>query len=159
MKKSRLMFSIMLLAIGSVCNAQNKRSASQLESPKLIAVVNSANWCMVCKDNAQRFEAVLMPYAVKGVKIYINDLSNDTTKPASKTELENANIYKAVTTVARKGMGKMLQSCGLVKGKKQSSEVSGIVTFVSPITHKMLKQLSISVSDDEMKTTIDSLLN
>ena len=158
MKKSSVMFALMLLAIGTVSNAQNKSSPSQSESLKLIAVVNSANWCMVCKENGQRFGAVLMPYAAKGVKIFVNNLSNDTTKAASRMELENSNLYKAVTFVPRKGMGKMLQTCGLVKGKKQSNEVSGMVTFISPISHKMLKQVSVSVPDEEMKKTIDNFL-
>ena len=36
-------------------------------NPKLIAVVNRANWCGVCKANAERFTAVLIPYSANGV--------------------------------------------------------------------------------------------
>ncbi len=55
-------------------------------------------------------------------------------------------------------MGKMLKSCGLAKDKKQSSLPSGIVTFIHPKTHKQIKQLSIASTDEEMKTTIETLL-
>lgn len=151
MKKVKFLFAILLLATSFVANAQNGNS-------KLIAVVNRANWCMVCKANGERFGANLMPYAAKGVTILLNDLTNDTTIAASNTALKNAGVYKAVYSVKRKGMGKMLQSCGLAKDKTSKSLPSGIVTFINPTTHKQLKQLSIAISDEEMKTTIDNLL-
>ena len=123
-------------------NGQDNGSIpKQAEDSQLIAVVNRANWCTVCKENGQRFGELLMPYAARGVIIYINDLTNDTTKAVSKAALQKANIYEAVTTQPRKGMGKMLKSCGLVKDKKQSIEASGIVIFISPKTHKQLKRL------------------
>ena len=76
-----------------------------------------------------------------------------------KLVLENAAVYEAVTTIPRKGMGKMLKSCGLAKDKKQSVELSGIVTFIDATTHKQVKQISISESDEVMIKTIDNLLN
>lgn len=147
------------MATSFVNNAQDNDSMpKQSENPKLIAVVNRANWCAVCRANGERFGALIMPYTAKGVTIYMNDLTNDTTKAASKLELEKANIYEAVTTIPRKGVGKMLKSCGLTKDKKQSSLPSGIVIFINPKTHKQLKQLSIASSDEQMKTIIENLL-
>jgi len=128
-------------------------------NPKLIAVVNRANWCGVCKANATRFGAVLMPYAAKGVNIYLNDLTDETTKAASKLELEKAHVYEAVSTIPRQGFGKILKACRLVKDKKQTQDVSGIVTFIDPKTHKQVKQLSIAESDDVMRKAITELLN
>jgi thiol-disulfide isomerase/thioredoxin len=155
MKKLRLIMAALLLATSFGSIAQ---TIEHSENPKLIAVVNSAKWCGVCKSNAARFSAVLMPYAAKGVNIYMNDLTNKTTKEASKQELEKANVYVAVTTIPRKGMGKMLKSCGLVSDKKQTQDVSGIVTFINPKTHKQEKQLSIAESDEVMTATINTLL-
>src|SRR4051812_17229381 len=97
--------------------------------PKLIVVVNRANWCAVCKTNAERFGAILFSYVSKGINIYMNDLTDEKTKETSKQELEKAHIYNAVTSIPRKGMGKALESCGLVKDKKQTADISGIVTF------------------------------
>jgi hypothetical protein len=159
MKRLKTVIAILLMATSFVSNAQDSQDIpKQPDNPKLIAVVNRANWCAVCKANGERFGALIMPYAAKGLNIYMNDLTNDTTKAASKLELEKANVYDAVITIPRKGMGKMLKSCGLAKDKKQSSLPSGIVTFINPKTHKQIKQVSIASTDEEMKTTIENLL-
>ena len=148
-----------LLAVGFASYAQN--NTMQLASPniKLIAVVNRANWCRVCTANGERFASVLYPYEAKGVIILVNDLTNDSTIAFSKTELEKADVYNAVYSIKRKGVGRMMQSCGLAKRKKQEVVPSGIVTFINPQTHKQLKQMNIAASNEEMKTTIDNFLN
>ena len=156
MKEVKSIIAIVLLATGLNSYAQTTEQSS---NPKLIAVVNKANWCAVCKANAERFGAVLFSYAPKGVNIYLNDLTNEKTKEASKQELEKANVYGAVCTIPRKGMGKALKACGLVKDKKQTSDIAGIVTFIDAKTHKQIKQVSITESDEEMKKIIDNLLN
>ncbi|PQJ11894.1 hypothetical protein CJD36_008855 [Flavipsychrobacter stenotrophus] len=156
MKQVKFLFATLLLVISA-------RSYSQMPvhtpKPKLIAVVNSATWCGVCKANAARFTAVLMPYSNKGVNIYLNDLSNEQTKEASKQQLQKDNVYEAVITTPRKGMGKALKACRMIQDKKHSADVSGIVTFIDPVTHKQLKQVSIAATDAEMTNTINKLLN
>ena len=156
MKNLNAFLAVAGMAISLVGNAQDMPAQSL--NPKLIAVLNRANWCNVCRANGQRFGAVLMPYAAKGVNIYINDLTNSTTKATSEAELQKANVYEAVTTVPRKGMGKVLKACGLLHDKKQLSDVSGIVTLIDPKTHRQLTQFSIARSDGEVKNTIDNLL-
>ncbi|MGG9964139.1 hypothetical protein [Ferruginibacter sp. SUN106] len=156
----KVMLAILIMATGFAVNAQdNHNLTSPTVNTTLIAVVNRANWCAVCRANAERFAAVIMPYTAKGVTILFNDLTNDTTTAASKLVLQNANVYTAVYTVKRKGMGKAMQSCGLVKGKIQSTIPSGLVTFINSKTHRQLKQISIAVSSEEMKQVIDQLLN
>lgn len=155
MKKVKLIIAVLLMTTGF--NSQSQ-AQEQSQNPKVIAVVNQANWCGVCKGNGARFGAVLMPYAEKGVNIYVNDLTNETTKEASRQELEKANVYETVNTIPRKGMGKALKACHMVKDKKQTQDVAGIVTFIDPVTHKQLKQVSISLSDEEMKSIINELL-
>lgn len=156
MKKVKLIIATLLMASWFGSFAQTPETAP---NAKLIAVVNKANWCGVCKANAERFSKVLLPYASKGVTIYLNDLTNETTKEASKLELEKANVYETVNTIPRKGVGKALKACHMVKDKKQTQDVAGIVTFIDPTTHKQLKQVSIAVSDEEMKNIITKLLN
>ena len=156
MKKVKSIIAVILMASGFGSHAQTQEQSA---NPKLFAVVNRANWCGVCKANGARFGAVLMPYAEKGVKIYMNDLTNETTKEASKQELEKANVYETVNTIPRKGMGKALKACHIVKDKKQTQDVAGIVTFIDPVSHEQLKQVSISLSDEEMNTIITKLLN
>jgi hypothetical protein len=155
MKKTKMFFAFLILATSVNSYAQ---MPAHTANPKLIAVVNSATWCNVCKANSERFGALLMPYSKKGVNIYMNDLSNEGTKEASKQELVKANIYNPVVSIPRKGMGKALKACRIVKDKKQSVDVSGIVTFIDPKTHKQLKQISIAASDAEMNNAINNLL-
>lgn len=159
MKKSKTIFAMMLMATCFVVKAQdNPSTTKQSENPKLIAVINRANWCGICKAHGQRFGALMMPYTSEGVNIYVNDLTDETTKEISKRELEKVGIYEAVITVPRKGMGHLLKSCGLMKDKKMSTDVSGIVTFINPKTRKQIKQLSLASSDEELKLTINNLL-
>lgn len=155
MKKVKSILVVLLMVTGLGSFAQMPESSS---NPKLIAVVNRANWCGVCKANAERFSQVLLPYSSKGVNIYLNDLTNETTKAASKSELEKADVYETVNTIPRKGIGKALKACRMIKDKKQTQDVAGIVTFIDPVSHKQLKQISISVPDDEMNTVITKLL-
>jgi hypothetical protein len=156
MKKTKLFFAALLLTTSLSTYAQ---MPAHTATPKLIAVVNSATWCGVCKANSERFGALLMSYSKKGVNIYLNDLSNEKTKDASKQELEKDHVYDAVVSTPRKGMGKALKACRIVKDKKQSGDISGIVTFIDPNTHKQLKQISIATADAEMNNVINNLLN
>jgi hypothetical protein len=98
-------------------------------------------------------------YAAKGVKVYMNDVTDTTTAAASKKILKDAGIYRAVAKVKRKGMGKMMESCGLKKTKHSDARTTGIVTFINATTHKQLKQINIAIAHEEMKTTIDNLIN
>jgi hypothetical protein len=159
MKRLKTVSTILLLVTSVITNAQDSKSIPKpSNNPELIAVVNSANWCTVCRANGERFAALIMPYTAKGLDIYMNDLSNDTTTAASTLELKKANLYDAVTTIPRKGMGKMLKFCGLVKDKKQPFLPSGIVTFIHPKTHKQIKQLSIASTDNDIQKTIEAFL-
>ncbi|RZL44123.1 MAG: hypothetical protein EOP00_21210 [Pedobacter sp.] len=154
MKKKIL--GLLIMAITFTAYGKNETTALS-EEPKLIAVVNRADWCLVCRQNQERFSNLLGSYVAKGIKIYVNDLTNDSTKANSKAELQKAGLYDAVTTTPRKGAGKVLQACGLAKGKKVAG-VSGIVTFINPDNFKPVGQTSIADSDVEMKTLIDNLL-
>jgi hypothetical protein len=156
MKKVKLFMAMVMMASGINSYAQTVEKSSDA---KLIAVVNVANWCGVCKANGARFGAVIMPYGEKGLKIYMNNITNDSTKSESRVLLENANVYETVYTIPRKGVGKALKACHMVKDKKQTQDVAGIVTFIDPVTHKQLKQVSISASDVEMNNIILKLLN
>ena len=156
MNKLQVMIAAFLLTASTLGFAQEMHTN---QTVKLIAVVNRANWCALCKANGQRFGELINSYASRGVAVYFNDLTNDATTQASKKELEEAGIYHAVTTVPRKGMGKMLKACRLIDDKKQTTLASGIVTFISPASLKQLRQESIATSNAKFISTIDNLLN
>jgi hypothetical protein len=138
MIKLKVMFVMLLMTIGIASKAQeNHEMPSQSANPKLVAVVIRANWCKVCKENGERFGAVLMPYAAKGVNIYMNDLTDAATTNASKELLQKAGVYN-------KALAKVKQT--------------GVVLFINPQTGEKIKQVSIALADEEMKTVINSLI-
>jgi hypothetical protein len=158
MKKQKFLSALFLMAISFMSYGQEtsgKQSTTQ--EKKIIAVVNRANWCGVCKANGERFGNTIMPYATKGLVIIMNDLTDETTIAKSKTELEKSSIYKQVYKTNRKGLGKMMQVCGIVHGKNKSM-ASGIVTFIDIKTLKVISETSIAITDAEMKSIIDNLL-
>lgn len=124
---------------------------------KIIAVVNRANWCGVCKANSERFGNNIITYSTKGLTIVTNDLTDETTIAKSKVDLKKSVLYKQIYKSNRKGVGRMMQVCGIVHGKDKQM-ASGIVTFIDAKTLKILSESSIAITDAEMKTIIDNLL-
>jgi hypothetical protein len=154
--KSTSAFFLMAMSFMSY-GQETKSTQSTTVERKIIAVVNQANWCGVCKANGERFGNTIMPYATKGLTIVMNDLTDETTIAKSKAELKKSSIYKAIYKTNRKGVGRMMQVCGFVHDKDRTM-ASGIVTFIDANTLNVLNETSISISDSEMKTIIDNLL-
>lgn len=151
MKKLKLMSVILLMATSLLIKAQTTNA-------KVIAVVNKANWCAVCKANGDRLSNNIMPYTAKGLGIIMNDLTDETTIAKSKDELKKSSLYKQIYKANRKGVGRMMEVCGIVHGKNKNM-ATGIITFVDAKTLKVLSETSIAITDSEMKTIIDNLLN
>ena len=58
MKRLKTVIAVLLIASSFVSNANaqnNQGIPNQSGNPKLIAVINRANWCAVCKANEERF--------------------------------------------------------------------------------------------------------
>lgn len=158
MQKLKLMSVLFLMAISFMSYRQETggKQSTTVET-KIIAVVNRANWCGVCKTNGERFGNNIMPYATKGLVIVINDLTDETTIAKSKADLKKSSLYKQIYKTNRKGVGRMMQVCGILHGKEKNM-ASGIVTFIDAKTLKVLSETSIATSDAEMKTIIENLL-
>lgn len=86
MKKS-LIVSLVLLSIAFSGFAQSQRV-------KVIALVNKASWCHVCKENGPRFGKNIMPMIMenKNVQIVMNDLSDNESKANSIPMLKKAGV-------------------------------------------------------------------
>ncbi|QSW87217.1 MULTISPECIES: hypothetical protein [Flavobacterium] len=154
----KLISAYMIMAVSFLSyGQQTKGNQSTAVETKIIAVVNKANWCSVCKANGERFQNNIMPYTTKGVAIVINDMTDKNTIEQSKENLKKSSLYKQIYKTNRKGVGRMLQSCGLVDGKNKSM-VTGIVTFIDAKTLKVVNETSIAATDAEIKTIIDNLL-
>ncbi len=158
MKNLKLITALFLMATSFVSYGQ-ETSSTQSTTPeiKVIAVVNRANWCGVCKAHGEKFGNNIMPYTTKGLAIVMNDLTNETTIAKSKADLKKSSLYKTIYKTNRKGVGRMMQVCGIVHGKDKSM-ASGIVTFIDAKTFNVLSETSIAITDLEMKTIIDNLL-
>jgi hypothetical protein len=158
MKNLKFITALLLMAMSFMFYGQ-KTSGTQstIVETKIIAVVNRANWCGVCKANGERFGNNIIPYASKGLAIVMNDMTDETTIAKSKADLKKSDLYKQIYKTNRKGVGRMMQVCGIVHGKDKSM-ASGIVTFIDAKTLKVLSETSIAITDAEMKTIIDNLL-
>lgn len=158
MKNLKLITTLFLMEMGFMSYGQETSSKQSTTAEiKVIAVVNRANWCIVCKANGERFGNNIMPYATKGLAIVMNDLTNETTIAKSKDDLKKSSLYKQIYKTNRKGVGRMMQVCGVVHGKEKNM-ASGIVTFIDAKTLKVLSETSIAITDAEMKTIIETLL-
>ncbi len=158
MSKLKLISALFLMAMSFMSYGQetNGTQSTTIET-QVIAVVNRANWCGVCKANGERLGNNIMPYSTKGLAIVMNDLTDETTIAKSKAELKKSALYKQIYKTNRKGVGRMMQVCGIVHGKDKQV-VSGIITFIDAKTFKVLSESSIAITDAEMKTIIDNLL-
>jgi Na+/H+ antiporter NhaC len=156
MNNLKLISALFLMAMSFMSYGQ-KTGGTQSTSTKVIAVVNRANWCGVCKANGERLSNNITPYATKGLAIVMNDLTDETTIAKSKADLKKSSLYKAIYKTNRKGVGRMMQACGIIHGKDKTM-ASGIVTFIDAKTLKVLSETSIAITDAEMKKIIDNLL-
>lgn len=104
---------------------------AQTKSPKVIALLNEASWCPVCKANGPRAMKDLMPMLMKdkNVMVVMNDVSNNATKAKSKPMLENAEIY----TFA------------------ENHIATGMLYFIDAKTKKWLASISIANPDMQIK--------
>ena len=158
MTKLKLISALFLMAMSFMSYGQETSGTQPTTAEtKIIAVVNRANWCSVCKANGERFGNNIMTYTSKGVAIVMNDLTDDSTIAKSKAELKNSSLYKQIYKTNRNGVGRMMQVCGLIHGKDKSM-ASGIVTFIDAKTLKVLSETSIAITDAEMKVIIENLL-
>lgn len=135
MKKATTIALLVMLFLSVKTFAQ--MPMADMSKAKIIAVVNKASWCPVCKAHGQNVGMVLMPYMKQGLAVLMNDLSDETTKTASARELKSAGVYPAV------------------KGVKET----GVVIFVDAKTHKKLGETTIAISDDDLKKEIEKYLN
>ncbi len=136
MKKIRSVLTALLLLTGLAAMAQQAKMDMPTTPPKVMAVVNKAEWCPVCKANGQRAGMVLMSFMQSGLGITMNDLTDKKTTAASKKMLAKQGYYDAIA------------------GEK----ATGVVTFVDAKTKKAIKQISLSLPDDQLKSEIAEIL-
>lgn len=134
MKKLQLLALMLLFAVASF--AQSDAAETEV---KVIAIVNTASWCPACQANGKRVEKDIVA-SYKGnanIAFVVNDLSDKTTKKASKELLEDKGVYDTM--------------------KKIKS--TGLIVLVNAETKEVIKQLKVKATTEELKKEINTAIN
>lgn len=116
----------LMLAFASISLANPKA--------KVIGVVNRAEWCSVCKANAERAGKVIMEAAADGtLQVVVNDITNDETTKASATVLKAAGVDRAMAPYM----------------------ATGVLYLFDAATKKPLRQVTVANADAEIKQVLE----
>lgn len=105
-------------------------------APKVVAVVNRANWCPVCLLHGKRTTALMATYQHQPVAFVVNDLTNKATKAASRRRLEQWGIAEAV----------------------QPYNSTGTILLLDAATRRVLGEVSVSKSDAVLTQALNQAL-
>jgi len=105
---------------------------------KVIAVVNHADWCPVCKANGERAQAVFEANNTDGaIQFVVNNLTNDETKSSSLTELKSLGLDKAMA----------------------ANNGTGLVYFFDADSKNPINNVSVAKSDQELAEALSTAKN
>lgn len=125
--KSILTAMILLLIASSSLSAQSE--------PKLIAVLNTADWCPVCRANDKRAIPILMENNKDdAVKFVIYDQSNDQTTEKTKEDLKTVGLEHAI----------------------EKHDGAGMVSFFNYKTKAFISQISFAETDAKLTEALNS---
>jgi len=119
--KSFLISAVLFLALSVSVSAQS--------DAKVIAVINKADWCSVCKANGERAMAALMSNNKDMAVLFIgNNLTDEKTKKKSLEELKKYGLDK----VTEKHTG------------------TGMVYFYNAKTKTLINEISVAEADSKL---------
>ncbi|MEX0987538.1 MAG: hypothetical protein WD052_08685 [Bacteroidales bacterium] len=128
MKTKNSLVSIALILFMSVTVMAQKEH-------DVIAVVNEAAWCSVCKSNGERAMATFKENNKEGtIKFVANDLTNDETKKKSAAKLKKYGLTEAMA--GNKG--------------------TGMTYFFNAETKELITTVSVAKSDKVLAETVSS---
>ncbi len=97
--------------------------------PKVIAVINKAEWCPVCQQNGQRAMTAFMENNKDmAIQFVANDLTNDETIKKSATELKKFGLDKTM----------------------ENYKGTGVAYFFNSKTGAIISQISVAKPDQEL---------
>ena len=98
-------------------------------APKIIAVVNQADWCSVCKANGQRAMGAFMENNKEGtISLVVNDVTSAETTKKSATGLSTNGLTDAM----------------------KNYKATGVVYFFDAKTKKPITQVTVANSNEEI---------
>jgi hypothetical protein len=126
MKKS--IFAFLLFSVIQISGKLNAQ---------VIAVINRADWCHVCKENGNKVMNEIMPAFKMGeVDFIMNDLTDEKTKKSSMMSLEKVGVYNAV----------------------KKDKMTGSIVIINKKTGKEIERISVAKPTEEIKNTINKAL-
>lgn len=113
-------------------------TATAESKTKVIAVVNTADWCPTCEKNGPRAMAAFKANNTDGkIQFVMNNLTNDDTKKTSTKNLEKLGLKDAMS--AHNGTGK--------------------VYFFDAKSKKLINDVSVAKNNEELAKTLASTLS
>ncbi len=110
-------------------------SAFAQSGPKVIAVINKADWCPVCQQNGQRAMGALMENNKDmAFQFVANDVTDANTTKKSAEELKKYGLDQAI----------------------QRYKATGVVYFFNAKTKAFISQASLAKSDQELASALKS---
>jgi len=98
-------------------------------APKIIAVVNQADWCSVCKANGQRAMGAFMENNREGtISLVVNDVTSSETKKKSAEGLRTNGLTDAM----------------------KNYKAAGVLYFFDAKTKKPITQVTVANSNEEI---------
>jgi YesN/AraC family two-component response regulator len=127
MKNIKLIIITILVSVSFTATAQTES--------KVIVLLTKANWCTICQANGGRTFA---NFGNNNKDNFFQIVANDITDSKSKT----ASIAD-------------LQKAGVVKISKNYL-AAGVLTFIDKKTKKILNQITVANSDEELTTIMNN---
>lgn len=103
---------------------------------KTIVIVNKADWCSICKANGQRaMEAFMNANSDNQFKLFVNDATNEETKKVANAVMTQQGYLKIM----------------------EDHTGTGIFYFFDAKTKKVIAQISVANSNDEITRIMNKL--
>jgi thiol:disulfide interchange protein len=121
MKNFKLIITAILISLSFAATAQTES--------KVIALVTKANWCSICKANGERtIDNFTKNNEDNFFSLVANDVTDKSTKKASLPSLKKVGVNKIAS----------------------SHPGTGVITFIDAKSKKILMQLTVANTDDEL---------
>ena len=136
MKSLKTIFHFLALLAMTILPAATVLAQKAPKAPKVIAIVNRADWCGTCMAHGPRVMALIPGYAGKAIVFALNDLSNAATVAASKERLTKLGVENI--------QGPMIYT--------------GVILLVDASSHQVLKTVSMSEPTSQIQAEITAAL-
>jgi hypothetical protein len=122
---------LMLLAVAST--AFGLMSFKPAAEAKVFVIANKADWCSICKAYAGRTVSTFTENNADGYfQLIVNDITNESTKKASKPAIAKVGLEKSL----------------------KGALAAGVLSFYDAKTKNLLAQVTVANSEEEVAATM-----